>query len=281
MKFIELVESRGYAYHTASYEKYPQGGTEPWLKLFGATDKDVQEARAIVLASPEFHAILKLGFKDVTQRQAKKNGTIDMQLYFGFPSEQYQKDTLRYKVLVHGRLTGLNDGDAKRGYPISTPEPVIVKDDPVQSIVQTMNNALKKLYPVAKSAITLQKTKASTLTAGKWLVKQVNRKDVLQHFKVNGFSHNTTTSELQLIAYNRGRPNLDLYSLHTDQSVLHRPTVKDAPAPPDVTAIVKEMITAGIKSGEIPENMFKHPLIVKVSEINSTVIISIKLNRLP
>lgn len=157
MKVSELLQESNGAYYKPTYQTYTGGkirGSVPdWLKAMGVSKEDVAKAYPQVKKTPEYEAILALGMSDESGDREMKNGTLNFIGYvdeprdFGYNIKHVKNNRIRYKVLANGKIDVVAPNDYNR-YDLPVPKPVIVKGDPVQTVVKTMTNSLKRLHEV-------------------------------------------------------------------------------------------------------------------------------------
>lgn len=234
MKIDQLIESKGLYYKGAVYDKYPRGGTEPWLEKMGASAADVAEAREKVLQSSKYKDLIAMGFKDISTPRIASNGSIHVKIEnAGLSPEQFVKrypgldpeihGVYVYHFLVHGRITVLGSNNIRHRYPIHSPEPVIISGDPVESIYQTMTKSMQ----VVIDSIKLFKKQVSLLaTSDKLAVSkyfstiagEIRRRSLVAKLPF-ALKQNASLYSPQL-AFGPKDRTLNLLSLHSDPSSL-------------------------------------------------------------
>ena len=132
--------------------KIPTGGTKEWLKAFGATSADINQALRVVRQSPEYRAAKATGLTDESTERHNTLGSIMLVgkvkdvSYAGRATER----RVKFTVQANGKVDETAPNDWHRA-PISTPKPRIVPGDAVQSIAKSMQASL------AKIAITMER----------------------------------------------------------------------------------------------------------------------------
>ena len=156
MKVNELFESsytppvKNPKLRFSTKAKIPVGGTKEWLKAFGATETDIQQALRVVRQGASYRAVKALDMKDESTARHDKLGSI---MFIGAykeattnPPSQGKFRSGRWKMTLqaNGKIDETAANDWHRA-PVATGKPHIVPGDAVGSIVKTMNNALDKM----------------------------------------------------------------------------------------------------------------------------------------
>lgn len=150
-----------------------RGSVPEWLNLMDVTQSDLLSAYAEVKKSPEYNAIISLGMKDESSAREIKNGTLNFVGYIDEflyapgdkTSAQLYNTRLRYKVLANGKIDVVASNDWNR-YDLPVQKPVIVKGDPVKTVVKTMTNSLKRLHEVISKRLDQSKKMKAKIEQG-------------------------------------------------------------------------------------------------------------------
>lgn len=126
--------------------KIPVGGTKEWLKAFGATATDVDQALRVIRQSAAYRALKELGMVDESTDRHNTLGSIVFVGSVTLPAGAGKTRDQRLKVTVqaNGKMDETRPNDWHRA-PISSKKPHIVPGDAVQSIVKTMTSSLELL----------------------------------------------------------------------------------------------------------------------------------------
>ena len=127
----------GNATHEPTYNERGQlhGRVKDWHTLMGVKAEDIPPAVSKIHDSKEYKKLLSLGFKEKTSATQKKNGTFDF---------IHPKEVGGYQVYANGQLRRF-DANMKHQL-IPSLKPIIVPDDPVQTLVKTYKAAMEKLH---------------------------------------------------------------------------------------------------------------------------------------
>ena len=135
-------------------EGHIEGAVGDWLNLMGATRTDLPAAYAEVKKSPEFLALLKMGFTDVSSSRDAGNGTLTIQgrMEAILGSEEEGK-VWRRKVLANGNIRAMaSHGEhvhTYHGWRPATHHPFTIENDPhstpVERIVKSMRQSLEQI----------------------------------------------------------------------------------------------------------------------------------------
>jgi hypothetical protein len=128
----------------------PTGGTKEWLKAFGATSADINQALRVVRQSPEYRAVKALEMSD---QSTDRHHTLGSMMFVGFikmPSHvpgKTRDKRVKVTVQANGKIDETNQNDFHRA-PMQGPKPRIVPGDAVQSIAKTMCASLARVASV-------------------------------------------------------------------------------------------------------------------------------------
>lgn len=132
----------------------PVGGTKEWLKAFGATSADINQALRVVRQSPEYRAVKATGLSDESTDRHNTLGSImfvgkikDVS-WGGKPTER----RVKFTVQANGKIDETAQNDHHRA-PVNSPKPRIVPGDAVQSIAKTMQASLAKIATTMEARI--------------------------------------------------------------------------------------------------------------------------------
>lgn len=145
----------------------PIGGSKEWLKTFGATSADIDQALRVVRQSPEYRAVKALGMSDQSTDRHHKIGSMMFVGTIKMAEGNFKPRERRMKVTIqpNGKMDETNQNDFQRA-PITSSKPRIVPGDAVQSIVKSMTPSLEKL------AKTIERRRAQAeVSMKKWTAK--------------------------------------------------------------------------------------------------------------
>lgn len=154
-----------HVYHDPDFERKSRptgmikGAVGEWLKLMGATEADLPKAVDEVRKSPEYQALIKMGFVDKTTDAQKKNGSIDLfaEMPEAFADEENVKErTLRRTIRANGNIKayGVGNANSDRSYRSRTLHPWTLQTHPdatgLERIVGSMRQSMARIEKVLK-----------------------------------------------------------------------------------------------------------------------------------
>lgn len=119
-----------------------------WLKLMGATEADVAEARKKVLASTEYKKLMSMGFEDISTPGEVERGTIGIRLELKPKNARgtYDSDSIiKRKIHPNGNIRTFSSGNdsehhASRG---RTYHPHTIETHPDETPVERIVNSMR------------------------------------------------------------------------------------------------------------------------------------------
>ena len=144
----------------------PTGGTKEWLKSFGATSTDVDQALRTVRQSAAYRAVKAAGMVD---ESTDRHNTLGSMTFVGYieciHNGRLVKKRMKVTVQANGKIDETSIDDYHRA-PMTSLKPRIVPGDAVQSIVKTMSASLEKV------ASTVERRKAQAKAEIKKVLKK-------------------------------------------------------------------------------------------------------------
>lgn len=139
-------------------EGYIKGATGDWLNLMGATPSDLPEALKLVRASPEYKALIELGFEEKSTPASEKDGILffigEIPLLLG----RDKSEPLFFRVYPNGKIRSLprteKEINTKYGRPLLVLHPFTKETHPdlapVERVAKTMVQSIQKLTKVVQ-----------------------------------------------------------------------------------------------------------------------------------